>query len=66
MTDVALHPRRFRIGMSDEERANHEPGRGIDPTREEHLNLTRSLADAFDVRWVWWGGGNGWKWEPRP
>lgn len=57
--------RRFRIGMTDEERANHKPGRGIDPTREDHLNRTRSLADVYRI-YVWWNGHtNLWKWEPR-
>lgn len=65
MTETTLHPRRFRIGMTDEERANHEPGRGIDPTREDHLNLTRSLADIFRVYRTWNGHTNLWKWDPR-
>ena len=39
--------REFRIGMTDEERANHTPGTGVDP-KTFTLN-TRTLADVYII-----------------
>lgn len=44
--DIPLQ-RQFRIGMTPEERANHEPGKGVDP-KTFTLN-TRSLADVYII-----------------
>lgn len=42
-----LPQRQFRIGMTREERANHVPGVGIDPTKP-FLNRTVTMADHSD------------------
>lgn len=59
--------RPFSIGMTDAQRAEHTPGVGIQTDgvksfTTQHMNLTRSLADVYDIRrydtvrqqgWIW-------------
>ena len=66
----------MRIGMTDAEREQHTPGRGIrtpgkGSSTTGHLNLTRSLADVYDIRLVHTGSkgqtASKWllKWPPE-
>lgn len=59
----------MRIGLTDAEREQHTPGRGIrtpgkGKSTTEHCNLTRSLADVYDIRLVHTGskGQTHYKW----
>lgn len=38
---------------------------GIGKKTIAHLNLTRSLADVYDIRKQWTGNGNAWVWTPK-
>ena len=66
----------MRIGMTDAEREQHTPGRGIRTPGKgrwtnEHMNLERSLADVYDIQLRKNRGGRAdkpvfyWVWVPR-